>query len=191
MGGSFNPVHIGHMLLATYLVEFGIVDRVLMMLSPANPLKDLSSEYPSESDRMRMLEIACSSVDKIEPCDIELTMPRPSYSINSLRKLAESYPDSRIRLIVGSDNWNQFNRWRDFEKIIMEFNPIVYPRPGYPIDKTTLPEGVTAVDSPIFEISSTFVRNTLAAGKRIDLFLPPGVAGYIRQQNLYASPLTS
>lgn len=185
MGGSFNPVHIGHMLLASYLVEFGIVDRVLMMLSPANPLKEQAEGNPSESDRLKMLQIACASVKGVEPCDIELTMPRPNYSIYSLRKLATLYPDCRVRLIIGSDNWNIFDRWRSSEEIIREFSPIVYPRPGYPIDRTTLPKGVTSVDSPVFEISSTFVRNALRSEKRIDLYMPPGVADYIRRHNLY------
>ena len=184
MGGSFNPIHIGHLLLADYLVQFGGLDSVWLMLSPCNPLKCGLDAAP-DHHRFRMLQIACSETQGVKPCDIELSMPRPSYSIDSLRKLAELHPEAEIHLVIGSDNWLIFDRWREHQAILKEFSPIFYPRPGYPVDSTSLPEGVRLVEAPVFEISSTFLRSAIRDGHKMDPYMPAGVGDYIRGHNLY------
>lgn len=186
LGGSFNPVHIGHLLLADYLVQFTGLDEVWLMLSPQNPLKVSSAnELIPDAERLRMLSLACSGCNGIKPCDIELAMPRPNYTIDSLSLLGEKHPDCRFRLIVGSDNWNIFNRWRDYESIINRFHPMVYPRPGYTVDVSRIPPHVTIVEAPVFDISSTFIRRAIAQGHDMHMFLPPAVWNYIKTNKLY------
>lgn len=185
LGGSFNPVHIGHLLLADYMVQFTDLDEVWMMLSPRNPLKAACPNGPTDLQRLAMLEIACSHVERVKATDVELSMPVPSYSVNSLRKLSQEYPDVDFRLIIGSDNWLIFDKWKDYKEIIEKFSPIIYPRPGYELAGLSLPKGMIAVPAPMFEISSTFIRESIAAGKDMSLFMPQGVNDYINEKKLY------
>lgn len=187
MGGSFNPVHIGHLMVADYVRQTVSVDEVLMAVSPLNPLKVDSTDLAADSDRMAMLEIATKAFSGITPCDIELTMPRPSYTIDTLNALSERYPDAKISIIIGSDNWLVFDRWRASEEIISRFGVIVYPRPGYDIDRTTLPPNVTVVDAPTVDLSSTFLRQKLTEGVDMNVFLPAGVYNYIKTKKLYGT----
>lgn len=185
LGGSFNPVHIGHIILADFIVQRTDISQVWLMLSPLNPLKANPEELISDSHRLEMLRIATEGNPRLQPCDIELSMPQPSYSINSLNRLQELHPDKQFSLIIGSDNWLMFDRWRSYEEIIKNFSPIVYPRPGYNIGIHTLPQNVTLVNAPTFDISSTFIRDSIAMGFDMQNFLPKGVAEYINQNGLY------
>jgi nicotinate-nucleotide adenylyltransferase len=186
MGGSFNPVHIGHMIVASYIAQLGGVDEVWLMLSPQNPLKQGDDALLPDDVRMAMLRIAVGDNPRLKVCDIELSMPRPNYTINTLRRLAAEHLDCDFKLIVGTDNWQSFHRWRAPEEIIGEFGLIVYPRPGYPAADATATPGVTVVNAPQVEISSTFIREALAAGADVNFFLPAGVYRYISEHALYA-----
>lgn len=183
LGGSFNPVHIGHMMVASYLVEWGYVDKVWLTLSPLNPLKE-GYELLPDIKRLQMLTIAARGAEKIDICDIELTMPRPSYTINTLDLLAERFPDTRFRLVIGSDNWRIFDQWREPQRILDNYGVLVYLRPGYPVndDGTT---GMEIVHAPMADISSTMVREAIAKGRDMNYFLPAGVYQYIRENKLY------
>jgi len=185
MGGSFNPVHFGHLMLADYMAQFTGMDEVWLMLSPLNPLKEGVASMVSDSDRLAMLDIAVRSTSGVKVCDIELEMPRPSYSIDSLRELKRRYPCFRFSLIVGSDNWLIFDKWKDYRSIISEFTPVIYPRPGYAVDACSLPSGVTLVKAPVIEISSTFIREAINQGHDMNNFLPSGVWEYIVSHHLY------
>jgi len=189
LGGSFNPVHIGHIMLASYLAQFTGLDEVWLMLSPANPLKT-SSEMASDSERLSMLKSACSDYPYIYPCDIELSLPRPSYTINSLDRLAELHPDMDFRLIIGSDNWLIFDRWRNAQKIIERFKPIIYPRPQFDVETSSLPSGVTLVNAPQIEISSTFIRQGISNGHDMAAFLHPKVYEHIKLSGLYITHIS-
>ena len=182
-GGSFNPVHIGHMMIASYLTQWRIVDRVWMNLSPLNPLKD-ASQLVSDIKRLEMLKIACGGIKNIDICDIELTMPRPSYTVDTLHLLSERYPGKRFKLVIGSDNWNIFDRWRDHEEILDNYGVIVYPRPGKPVENVYA-DGMDLVHSPSIDLSSTFIRDAIARGRDMNCFLPAGVYKYIIDNNLY------
>lgn len=171
-GGTFNPVHCGHMELAQWLVDNSLVDEVWMVLSPQNPLKGEHSGA-TDAQRREMLALACQGHPGVKPCFEEFDMPRPSYTINTLRHLAAKYPQCQFKQIVGSDNWLIFNKWREHEAIVDDFGVIVYPRPGYPCAE--------AVNAPMTDISSTQIRNT----RNLEL-LPPAVAQYITNHNLYA-----
>lgn len=183
LGGSFNPVHCGHLMLASYLTQWGYVDRVWLTLSPRNPLKDAAGLLP-DTRRLAMLSIATKGLDRIETCDIELSMPQPSYTIATLDLLARRYPAKRFKLIIGSDNWRIFDQWKDSQRILDEYGVIVYPRPGYPIDDTHV-DGMETLSPIMADISSTQMRDAIARGRDMTCFLPPGVYKYIVDNKLY------
>ncbi len=183
LGGSFNPVHIGHMMVASYLVEWGYVDKVWLTLSPLNPLKE-GYELLPDIKRLQMLSIAARGAEKIDICDIELTMPRPSYTINTLDLLAERFPDTRFKLVIGSDNWRIFDQWREPQRILDNYGVLVYMRPGYPVNDDGT-AGMEIVHAPMADISSTMVREAIAKGRDMNYFLPAGVYQYIRENKLY------
>lgn len=185
LGGSFNPVHIGHMMLASYLSQFGHLDAVWLTLSPLNPLKAGSTELIPDIQRLKMLQIATAEAENVGVCDIELSMPRPSFTIDTLRLLARRYPRRRFKLIIGSDNWRIFDKWRESEAILDEFGVVVYPRPGYEIDNNIYESRAEFVNAPVNNLSSTFVRHALAKGGDMNFFLPPGVYRYILDNGLY------
>ncbi len=184
LGGSFNPVHTGHLMLASYLQQWGGLDEVWLVLSPLNPLKPNPEELLPDMTRLKMLDIAVKSVPGVEVCDIELTMPRPSYTINTLRLLSKRYPRRRFKLIIGSDNWRNFEQWCESEEIISDYGLIIYPRPGYPVGRIFV-DGVDVANAPQCEISSSFIRSAIGRGKNMNIFLPPGVYDYIRDNHLY------
>lgn len=184
LGGSFNPVHIGHIMLASYLSQYTDLDRVWLTLSPQNPLR--KDTFIADSHRLEMLRIALAGNSHVDICDIELTMPRPSYSIATLDRLSEMYLDKQFRFIIGSDNWQIFRKWKDWERIITDYGIIIYPRPGYPIAETTLPN-VKFINAPVIELSSTFIRQGIADGKDMTNFLPSGVFDYIQTHQLYGN----
>lgn len=182
-GGSFNPVHIGHMMIAAYLTQWKFVDRVWLTLSPQNPLKSADSLLP-DLKRLDMLRIACANSKNIEICDIELSMPRPSYTIDTLRLLSKRYPSKRFKLVIGGDNWSVFEQWKDHEDILDNYGVLVYPRPGKEIPDNMV-DGMDVVHSPSIELSSTFIRQAISKGRDMRYFLPQGVYDYILNNNLY------
>lgn len=186
LGGSFNPVHIGHLMLASYIAQWGYVDKVWLTLSPQNPFKDARGLIP-DLKRLAMLNIATRTATNIETCDIELSMPRPSYSINTLDVLARLHPSKKFKLIIGSDNWRIFDQWRDWQRILDDYGVIVYPRPGYEIERKAV-DGMEIAHAPMVDISSSFVRQAIAQGKDMNLFLPHGVYKYIVDNKFYRNP---
>lgn len=182
LGGSFNPVHCGHVMLAAYLTQWDIVDRVWLMLSPRNPLKNPLGLIP-DTRRLAMLSIATRGVERVDTCDIELSMPLPSYTINTLDLLASRYPGRRFKLVIGSDNWQVFDQWRDWQRILDEYGVIVYPRPGYPVESHV--DGMETITPITVNLSSTQVRDAIARGRDMSCFLPPGVYKYIVDNKLY------
>ncbi|MBD5228502.1 MAG: nicotinate-nucleotide adenylyltransferase [Bacteroidales bacterium] len=187
MGGSFNPVHAGHLMVADYVRQTEHLDEVLMCVSPLNPFKTAATDLASDTDRMAMMETACNGREGLTPCDIELTMPRPSYTIDTLHRLAGLYPDAYISIIIGSDNWLAFDRWRAADEIINRFGVIVYPRPGYDVDESSLPPNVRLVKAPTIDLSGTFLRRRIADGLDMNLFMPAGVYNYIKSKKLYGT----
>lgn len=185
-GGSFNPVHIGHLIVADYIRQVAGLDKVLMMLSPQNPLKTGNSELIGDSHRLAMLRTACAGVPGLEPCDLELSLPRPSYTVNTLAALSRNRPADRLSLIIGGDNWRVFNRWKDYQNILRNYRLIIYPRDGFPASEDcNASSSPMVVAAPQIEISSTFIRNSIARGLDVNLMLPQGVYQYIKDNNLY------
>ncbi|WP_294589146.1 nicotinate (nicotinamide) nucleotide adenylyltransferase [uncultured Bacteroides sp.] len=182
--GSFNPIHIGHLALANYLCEYEGLDEVWFMVSPHNPLKS-EEELMDDEFRLELVKLAIDGYSKFRASDFEFRLPRPSYTVNTLDELKRQYPEHTFHLIIGSDNWALFPRWYESERILAENRIIVYPRPGYPVDKAALPENVMLTSSPVFEISSTFIREALNEGKNICYFLHPAVYARLKALATY------
>ncbi len=184
-GGSFNPVHIAHLILASTIRRECGLDSVWFMISPLNPFKTGDRSLIDDRRRLDMLKLAVDPAPGLEVCDIELSMPRPSYTVDTLRRISELYPDDRFSLIIGADNWNSFNRWRDPDEILSMVDRIyVYPRPGHEIS-APMPPKATVVDTPLLEISSTAIRKLIAAGEEVNFVVTDTVYKYIVKHNLY------
>lgn len=183
--GSFNPIHIGHLILANYIVEFTEIEEVWFLVSPQNPLKS-ENELSDEHIRLEMTELALAKYTKLKASDFEFSMPIPSYTVNTLDALRNEYPGHNFTLIIGADNWNVFESWREYDKILENYKIRVYPRLGHRITiPTKLRDKVEALDSPIIEISSTFIRDSIAEGKDVRAFLPDDIYDYIMNKGLY------
>ena len=172
--GSFNPIHIGHLALANYLCEFEGLDEVWFMVTPHNPFKKQADLWSDEL-RLQLVQLAIEGYPRFCASDFEFHLPRPSYTVHTLNRLKEVYPEREFQLIIGSDNWKVFDQWFESERIVSENKILVYPRPGFPVDASQLPPNVHLAHSPIFEISSTFIRQALAAGNDVRYFLHPAV----------------
>lgn len=159
--GSFDPIHLGHVSLARYVASLPQCNEVWITPSRRNPLKKNAPRY-SDEERLALAHAAVEDVSRIEVCDIEMHLPLPSYTINTLRHLQLLYPSKQFSLLIGADNWADFHLWRDSEEIISHFGVWIYPRPGYDIDLTALPENVCYLpDAPQMDVSSTEVRSMM------------------------------
>ena len=185
--GSFNPIHMGHIMLANYYAEYGMFDEVWLLVSPHNPLRERTS-VDNDKHRCEMVKMAVEELPRVKFCDIEFTLPPPSYTIKTLEALSSAYPMHDFTLIIGADNWLIFDRWRDYERIISDYKVCIYPRRGYEIDTTTLPSTVSYVEAPLVELSSTWIREGVAQQRDMTAFLPHGVFKYIKENNLYQAP---
>lgn len=183
-GGTFNPIHLGHLALANYLCEENWVDELWFLMTPQNPFKQEQTLLDNHL-RMKMVEAAIADYPRFKASDFEFTLPRPSYTVTTLQKLSETYPDREFVLIIGADNWAAFDKWKSPEEILRNHRILVYPRPGYEINPHELPAQVKAVNTPLLEISSTFIRESIASGKDIRYFLHPEVYRFIKQHQLY------
>lgn len=184
--GSFNPIHIGHVAIASYIKEFHDVDEVWLVITPHNPLKK-SNELLPDTQRFEMTKLAVEDINGLVPSDIELSLPTPTYTVNTLRELSDQYPSYKFSLAIGSDNWEAFNKWKDYEYILNHYSIIVYPRLGYSTSLDTLPGNtdVRVIDAPIMELSSTFIRKSIRNKKNMAAFLPNKVYEYISKHKLY------
>lgn len=183
--GSFNPIHVGHLILANYIVEYTDIEEVWLLVSPLNPLKsedDLSDKYV----RLEMTKLALEGYPKIKASDFEFDLPKPSYTINTLDALKVKYPEHDFTLVIGADNWAIFESWHETDKILENYKLKIYPRLGFRIKiPDRLKQKVEALDSPIIEVSSTFIREGIEAGKNMRPFLTKNVYDYIIEKGLY------
>ncbi len=182
--GSFNPVHIGHMAIANYFIEFSDLDRLWFVISPHNPLKEKKTLL-NEHVRMEMVELAINNDPRFMACDIEFHMPKPSYTIDTLAYLKEKYPKHQFVLIMGSDGLKTFSKWKNHEEIIKNYPRYVYPRDTESNIHSDQHKNIRIVNAPKIEISSTFVRNSISERKDIRHFLPQSVFSFIDQKGYY------
>jgi len=185
-GGSFNPIHSGHAIIAHHIISSGAVDRLWLMVSPVNPLKVGLEQQVADTDRLRMVEMVTRPLENVETSAFEFTMPKPSYTIDTLNALQAKFPDDEFYLVTGADNWVIFDRWRNSEEILAKYHLLVYPRLGYDVViPEELRDRVTLVDAPIIELSSTAVRERLAQGLSARYYVPDEVLSYIERKGLY------
>ena len=174
-GGTFNPIHVGHIQIARTMTERGIVDEVWMMISPLNPFKQGSTDILPDNMRLALTEKALEGEDRIVASDYEFHLPLPSYTWNTLQNLSRDYPDCDFTLVIGADNWASFDRWSHPEEIIENYKIAVYPRRDYDIDESSLPQNVTIVSMPLIDVSSTDIRQRIRKGLSVRKLLPKSI----------------
>lgn len=184
-GGSFNPIHTGHTRLGQWLVRKNYVDELWFMVSPLNPLKQNSTELLPDGLRLQLAQLAVEGKAGLRVSDFEMHLPRPSYMVHTLAQLRQAYPQHEFLLIIGADNWLRFNQWRNSEEIMLHHRLLVYPRPGYALDTASMPQGVSLVATPLFNISSTQIRQAIANGHYHGRGLSPKVWKSIKQNRYY------
>lgn len=169
-GGSFNPIHTGHIALAKSLCQQAGLDEVWLMVSPMNPFKKEATDLLTDKLRLEMAEQAIADEPKLKACDYEFHMPKPSYTWHTLQALSQDFPHVSFTLLIGGDNWASFDKWFHHEDILSNYPIVVYPRKGCDIGK--VPSGVTIVETPLLNISSTEIRQRIKEGKSIHGMVP-------------------
>jgi nicotinate-nucleotide adenylyltransferase len=183
--GSFNPIHIGHLMLANYFVEFTDIKQLWFVISPHNPLKNKESLL-ADHLRLEMVELAIKDEDRFSISDIEFRMPKPSYTIDTLTYLSEKYPARKFVIIMGSDGLDSFKKWKNWEQIINHYQRYIYPRESMSeIDYSLHPNIFLANEAPKIQVSSSFIRQSIRDGRNIKYFLPEKVYEFIDKMNLY------
>ena len=188
--GSFNPIHIGHMAIANYIIEYSDLDEIWFVVSPHNPLKKKQTLL-DDHHRIRLAEIAIEGEDRFRVSDIETKLPKPSYTIDTLAYLVEKFPSAEFSLIMGGDNLLTLHKWKNAVQLVKRFPFYIYPRKE--TDIQNIPElkeilslaDITVVRAPLIEISGTFIRESIKLKKDIRHFLPPGVWQYIIEMHFY------
>ncbi len=185
--GTFNPIHIGHLIIANHLVEFSDLDEVWFVITPQSPFKTKQSLL-GDHHRYQMVYEAVQDYPKLKPSKIEFDLPQPNYTVNTLVHLDEKYGEShQFSLIMGEDNLKSFHKWKNYETILEHHSIYVYPRISNGEMEHQFKEHpqIQRVDAPIMEISSTFIRKSHKAGKNIRPLLPPEVWTYMDEMNFY------
>ncbi|TCV11827.1 nicotinate-nucleotide adenylyltransferase [Sphingobacterium alimentarium] len=182
--GSFNPIHVGHLIIANYMANFTELDEVWFVVSPQNPFKEKKS-LVNMYDRLEMVNLAIEGADKLRASDIEFTLPQPSYTIDTLTYLQEKHPKKEFVLIMGEDNLQSLRKWKNADIILRDYKIIVYPRPGYDAVEMKEHPSVQMTDTPVMELSSTFLRQAIKENKSIKFYTPDKVAEFIDKKGLY------
>ena len=184
--GTFNPIHVGHLTIANYMVEFSDLDEVWMVVTPHNPHKKKKTLL-EDIHRLTMVRIALEDYPKLKASNIEFDLPQPNYTVNTLAHLEEKYPESSFCLIMGEDNLKSFHKWKNYEVILERYELYVYPRisDGTIESKFTKHSKIHKVNAPIMELSSTFIRKAIKDGKNIRPMLPQNVWEYLDEMNFY------
>ena len=182
--GSFNPIHVGHLIIANTMVQEENIDEVWLVVSPQNPLKERSTLL-ADHHRLQMVQRAVEDNYRLRACDIEMHLPIPSYTVVTLAALGEKYPDREFCLIMGSDNLEDFHRWRNYQYILENYRIYVYPRPGSERCPLRDHPNVTMVDVPMMDISSSFIRQQIKAGHDVRYLLTEPVYKYLTEMHFY------
>ena len=184
--GTFNPIHIGHMIIANYMVEFSDLEEVWFVITPQSPFKQKASML-SNHHRLAIANIAVENYPKLKTSDIEFNLSQPNYTINTLAYIEEKFPNNQFCLIMGEDNLKGFHKWKNYETILQNYELYVYPRisEGKTKHQFVGHSKIQKVNAPIVQISSTFIRKAIQNKKDISTMLPENVWKYIDEMNFY------
>lgn len=182
--GSFNPVHVGHLIIANYMLHFGRLDKIWLVISPQNPFKSPLELLPQEQ-RLDMVQLALENQPDMEASDVEFSLPTPSFTAKTLRHLRKQYPKDNFKVIMGSDNLATFEKWEAYEEILEHHQLLVYYRFGHKNDKLENHPNVLVYDAPVLHISATYVRDLIQQKAPISFLVPKNVEGYIKEHNCF------
>lgn len=184
--GTFNPIHVGHLIIANHMAEFSELDQIWMVVTPHNPHKTKSTLL-DDYKRLEMVFQATENYPKIKPSDIEFKLPQPNYTVNTLAHLQEKHPAHEFSLIMGEDNLNSLHKWKNYDVILQNHDVYIYPRiSGETVNAEFVNHPkIHRIDAPVVEISSTFIRESIKSGKNVRALLPDEVWKYVDHNNLY------
>lgn len=168
--GSFNPIHLGHLIIANHMLEYSDLDQIWFVVSPQNPFKN-SKSLLNEYDRLALVQLAIKDNDKFRTCDIEFSLPKPSYTTDTLTYLRANYSHEFV-VLIGSDSFQNLSKWKNADYLMKNYFFKVYVRPDFPVDASTLPANIELLEAPLLEISSTFIRQSIKSGKSIHYLVP-------------------
>lgn len=180
-GGSFNPIHNGHIALARHLLHEAELDEIWFVVSPQNPFK-VQQQLLADDKRLRLVRQALAPYPQLVASDFEFSLPRPSYMWHTLQGMSAQWPDRELHLIIGADNWLCFDRWYHADDIRRTYPIIIYPRQGYNITAADLPQGVRLVNTPLYNVSSTEIRTDIAAGRDISGKVPSTILSEVEKE---------
>jgi len=185
--GSFNPIHNGHLAIANYIIDFTEVDELWFVVSPQNPLKEKDS-LAADYHRLEMVKRAIPfNEDRMMVCDIEMQMPRPSYTIDTVNELKRKYPNRTFYIILGSDSMESITKWKEYQELLYNNKVLVYPREGSDICDIAKKYPIKIIHAPLVNYSSTMVREKVVRGEEIQAFVPEFVMDYIKDHGLYST----
>ena len=182
--GSFNPVHIGHLIIANYMATQTDLQQVWLVVSPQNPLK-LKNTLARDRDRLNMVHLAIGDNPHLRASNIEFKLPQPSYTIDTLTYLHEKYPQHQFTLIMGGDNIASIQKWKNYELLLRGYDIYVYKRPQYDVGEFSTQPRVKVFEAPLMEISATYIRNCIANGKSVQYLVPDSVVQYLEESRIY------
>jgi nicotinate-nucleotide adenylyltransferase len=183
--GSFNPVHIGHLIIAEYMATRTELEQVWFVVSPHNPLK-LRATLANDFDRLHMVQLAIDDNPRLKASNIEFSLPKPSYTIDTMVYLHEKYPQHQFSLIMGSDNLSSIHKWKNYELLLQRYTLHIYKREGTNVDAgLATPADVRLYDVPMIDISSTYIRQSIASGQSIRYMVPEPVYQFLDGSRLY------
>jgi nicotinate-nucleotide adenylyltransferase len=181
--GSFNPIHHGHLIIAAHMINNTDLKQVWFVVSPQNPLKP-SAGLLNEYQRLFLVQLAIEEEQSLKASDIEFRLPRPSYTIDTLTYLQEKYPDNNFTVIMGSDSFQNIERWKNYEQLLKKYSILIYERPGYPVNNMGY-ENIKLLKAPLLEISATHIRKTIQEGRSIRYLVPDKVKAEIERNRYY------
>lgn len=182
--GSFNPVHVGHMVIANYMLAYTDIERLWFVVSPHNPLKPKATLL-ADHHRLEMVRLAIDDNFRMKASNIEFKLPQPSYTINTLVHLEEKHPEHQYALIMGSDNLETLHRWKNYEQLLKNYEIYTYPRPGHDGGPLKAHPHVRITEAPIMEISSSFIREAIRTKKDVRYYMPPAAWTYAKEMHFY------
>ncbi len=182
--GSFNPIHVGHLIIANHLATHTDLDKVWMVVSPQNPLKPKKA-LARDFDRLHLVRLGIGDNPRIEASNVEFNLPKPSYTVDTLAFLTEKHPDKTFALIMGGDNIASLHLWKNYEQLLANFDIYVYQRPGTELGPLATHPRVKVLEAPLLDISATYIRDCIRKGQSVRYLVPEPVFEYLKDNTLY------